>query len=70
MGGEQVLDTVWVHPRIGMLAPWTSVPLTAIIGVKRGNKEVQKEVRRDVEPAPREEIHVGGDQARRRTKIW
>jgi hypothetical protein len=32
MAGERVLDTtVQVHPRIGMLAPWLSAPLTAII---------------------------------------
>jgi hypothetical protein len=33
-----------------MLAPWTSVPLTAIIGMKRGNKAVQKEVRKVLSP--------------------
>jgi hypothetical protein len=53
-----------------MLATWTSVPLTAIIGMKRGNKAVQKEVGKDVEAAPQEQIHVGGDQAGRRTNIW
>ena len=50
MAGERVLDTVQVHPRIGMLAPWTSVPLTAIIGMKRGNKADQKEVRKMLRP--------------------
>jgi signal transduction histidine kinase len=30
-GGERVLDTVRVHPRIGMLAPWLSAPLTTNI---------------------------------------
>jgi hypothetical protein len=31
MAGERVPDTVQVHPRIGMLAPWLSAPLTTII---------------------------------------
>jgi hypothetical protein len=31
MAGERVLDTVQVCPRIGMLAPWRSAPLTTII---------------------------------------
>jgi hypothetical protein len=47
-----------------MLAPWPSVPLTAIIGMKRGNPE---EVRDDVEAAHPEEIHPDGEQATRRT---
>ncbi len=31
MTGERVLDTVQIHPRIGMLAPWRSAPLTTTI---------------------------------------
>jgi len=31
MAGERVLDTVQVHRRIGLLAPWPSAPLTPII---------------------------------------
>jgi hypothetical protein len=31
MAGERVLDTVQVRPRIRMLAPWLSAPLTTII---------------------------------------
>jgi hypothetical protein len=27
----ELLDTVQVHPTIGMLAPWLSAPLTTII---------------------------------------
>ena len=38
MAGERVLDTVQVHHRIGMLAPWLSAPLTTIIDATLGDE--------------------------------
>jgi hypothetical protein len=31
VASRQYIGTVQVHPRIGMLAPWLSAPLTTII---------------------------------------
>ena len=68
-GGEGALDTVQVHPRIGMLAPWTSVPLSAIIGGARHQRGSRRRRGKMFEPLLEEEIHFGGDRAPRRTDV-